>query len=261
LALAGHLEGEAIRISGKTNSRQVLLAPAYVLHQYAYRDTSRIVEAFTSEHGRITLFARGANGPKSTLRGILRPFQRLLVSWTGKTEACALVSAEVDGALTTMSKERLMSGFYLNELLLKLTHRSDAHPEIFYSYASCVEALCAGAGEESTLRLFEKRLLHDLGYGLELAQTDEGLPVEPQRYYRFALESGPQLCVADAPGAVYGQSLNDLDAGTFDNVRSLRDAKRVLRVAIDACLEGRPLKSREVMLALRQQNPARTRAP
>ena len=230
------------------------LAPAYVLHQFAYRDTSRIVEVFTGEYGRITLFARGANGPKSSLRGILRPFQRLLVSWSGRTEACALLTAEVDGDLTSMPKERLMSGFYLNELLLKLTHRWDAHPEIFYSYASCVQALCSGAGEEATLRLFEKRLLLDLGYGLELTRTAEGLPVAPDRYYRFAAERGPQLCVADAPGAVYGQSLSDLDAEALEGERSLRDAKRVLRAAIDACLDGRALKSRAVMRALRQQN-------
>ena len=251
----------AISNSGKTNSRRVSLAPAYVLHHYAYRDTGRILEVFTSEYGRLTLFARGANGPKSSLKSILRPFQRLLVSWAGKTEACAMVAAEVDGALTSLPKERLMSGFYLNELLLKLTHRWDAHPRIFYSYASCVAALCAGAGEEPTLRLFEKRLLHDLGYGLELGRTDEGQPVEAQRHYRFALERGPQVCVADAPGAVYGQSLNDLEAETLEDARSLRDAKRLLRAAIDACLDGRPLKSREVMMALRQQNPPPARAP
>jgi DNA repair protein RecO (recombination protein O) len=255
------IEGSGIKNSVNGSPKRVWLAPAYVLHQYAYRDTGRIVEVFTSEHGRITLFARGANGPKSSLRGVLRPFQRLLVSWSGRTEACALVTAEVDGALTSMAKERLMSGFYLNELLLKLTHRWDSHPEIFYSYASCVEALCAGAGEEETLRLFEKRLLHDLGYGLELVRTDEGLPVEPDRYYRFALERGPQLCVAEAPGAVYGRSLTDLEAESFQDARSLRDAKRVLRTAIDVCLDGRSLKSREVMLALRQQNPLRDGAP
>jgi DNA repair protein RecO (recombination protein O) len=242
---------------GKTGAKRVMLAPAYVLHQYAYRDTSRIVEAFTSDHGRITLFARGANGPKSTLRGVLRPFQRLLVSWSGRTEACALVSAEVDGGITSMGKERLMSGFYLNELLLKLTHRGDPHPEIFYSYATCVEALCAGAGEEPTLRLFEKRLLHDLGYGLELAQTDDGLCVLADRFYRYAVERGPQLCEPLAPGALSGQSLNDLQSESFRDARSLRDAKRLLRTAIDACLDGRVLKSREVMLALHQRNPAR----
>jgi DNA repair protein RecO (recombination protein O) len=250
-----------VKIAGRPSGRRVWLAPAYILHQYAYRDTGRIVEVFTNEYGRLTLFARGANGPKSMLKGVLRPFQRLLVSWSGKTEACALVTAEIDGAPTNLGKERLMSGFYLNELLLKLTERWDPHPEIFFSYASCVEALCAGEGEEAALRRFEKRLLHDLGYGLELTRTDEGLPVEPDRYYRFAVERGPQASVAEAPGAIYGQSLSDLEAEIFQDPRSLRDAKRVLRAAIDACLDGRSLKSRAVMLALRQQNPLRNGAP
>jgi len=233
--------------------RHVWLAPAYVLHQYAYRDTSRIVEVFTGGYGRLTLFARGANGPKSSLRGVLRPFQRMLVSWSGKGEACQLVTAEIDGAVTNLPKQRLMSGFYLNELLLKLTQRCDPHPEIFCSYAACVQALCDGEALEPTLRRFEKHLLNDLGYGLELAKTGDGAPVEPGQYYRFAVESGPQPCVAEAPGAVYGQSLADLQAESFGDDRSLRDAKRVLRAAIDACLDGRPLKSREVALALRQR--------
>jgi DNA repair protein RecO (recombination protein O) len=227
------------------------------LHQYAYRDTSRIVEVFTAEHGRLTLFARGANGPKSALKGVLRPFQRLLVSWSGTSEACALVGAESDGQMTRLAPERLMSGFYLNELLLKLTERRDPHPEIFFSYASCVQALCDGEVEERALRRFEKRLLNELGYGLELTQTGDGIPVQQDKYYRFALQSGPQLCVAEAPGAVYGQSLTDLQSESFEDARSLRDAKRLLRAAIDVCLDGRALKSREVMLALRPRDPLR----
>jgi DNA repair protein RecO (recombination protein O) len=234
-------------------ARRVLLAPAYVLHQYAYRDTSRIVEVFTSEHGRLTLFARGANGPKSSLKGVLRPFQRLLLSWSGKSEACQLLTAEIDGVMTALPAQRLMSGFYLNELLLKLTERLDPHPEIFYSYANCIQALCAGEVEEAPLRRFEKRLLNDLGYGLDLAQTGDGLPVQQDKYYRYALQSGAQPCVADSPGAVYGQSLSDLQTESFSDARSLRDAKRVLRAAIDVCLDGRTLKSREVMLALRHR--------
>jgi DNA repair protein RecO (recombination protein O) len=240
---------------GRPPARRVWLAPGFVLHQYAYRDTSRIVEVFTAEHGRLTLFARGANGPKSSLKGVLRPFQRLLLSWSGKSEACQLVTAEVDGQVTSLPAQRLMSGFYLNELLLKLTERCDPHPEIFFSYAECMHSLCAGEAVEASLRRFEKRLLNDLGYGLDLAQTAEGQPVQTDRYYRFALESGAQPCVAEAPGAVYGQSLADLQAESFSDARSLRDAKRLLRAAIDTCLDGRTLKSREVMLALRQLEP------
>jgi DNA repair protein RecO (recombination protein O) len=240
-------------VTGRPSGRRVWLAPAYLLHQYAYRDTSRILEVFTREHGRLTLFARGANGSKSSLRGVLRPFQRLLVSWVGRSEACQLAGAEIDGTLTNLAKESLMSGFYLNELLLRLTERCDPHPEIFDAYAHCIGALARGEAQEAALRRFEKRLLDNLGYGLELSRTADGEPVRIEGYYRFAAERGPQPCVAEAPGAVYGRSLADLDAETWEDAGSLRDAKRVLRTALDACLDGRPLKSREVMLAMRRQ--------
>jgi DNA repair protein RecO (recombination protein O) len=242
--------------TGRPSGRRVLLTPGYVLHQYAYRDTSRIVEAFTAEHGRLSLFARGAAGPKSALRAVLRPFQRVLLSWSGRSEACQLIGAELDGASTRLPPQRLMSGFYLNELLLKLTLRGDPHAEIFSAYDQTIQALGADQDEECHLRRFEKRLLEDLGYGLELARTNEGMPIEPGGYYRFRAQSGPQACVADSPGAVYGQSLADLDKEAFADARSLRDAKRVLREAIDVCLDGKPLKSREFLVALRRRERA-----
>ncbi len=67
----------------------------------------------------------------------------------GQREACQLVTAEIDGTMTNLKPARLMSGFYLNELLLKLTERCDPHPEIFLSYAACVQALCDGEIEEA----------------------------------------------------------------------------------------------------------------
>jgi DNA repair protein RecO (recombination protein O) len=240
-------------VTARASGRRVWLAPAYVLHQYAYRDTSRIVEAFTAEHGRLSLFARGANGPKSRF-GVLRPFQRLLVSWSGKGEACQLVGAEIDGAALSLAKNRLMSGFYVNELLLKLTERWDPHPEVFEAYAACLEALCAGHGEEASLRRFEKRLLDNLGYGLELTRTSSGEPIEADGFYRFAAQRGPEPCAAELAGAVHGSSLADLEAERFADERSLRDAKRVLRAALDACLDGRTLRSREVMLEMRRRD-------
>src|SRR5687768_9238900 len=58
------------------------LQPALVLSTRAYRETSRLVEAFTAEQGRVGLVARGVRGPRSRLAALLQPLQPLLVSWT-----------------------------------------------------------------------------------------------------------------------------------------------------------------------------------
>jgi recombinational DNA repair protein (RecF pathway) len=53
--------------------------------------------------------------------------------------------------------------------------------------------------------------------------------------------------------------LTDLEGDSFVDARSLRDAKRVLRQALEMCLDGRELKSREVMRAMRRREPGARR--
>src|SRR6187455_1294129 len=108
--------------------------PAYVLHTYAYRETSLIVEAFTAEYGRVALVARGAKRPRSEMRGLLQGFQPLLLSWSGANELKTLQKAEWRGGMPLPGGSALLCGFYLNELLLKLLAREDAHPQLYASY-------------------------------------------------------------------------------------------------------------------------------
>ena len=117
---------------------RIALEPAFVLHHREYRDTSRILDVFTAKHGRLTLFARGARGPKSKLASLLMPFRPLLVSWSGRGDAAQLTAAEPDGEALTLPPRQVLSGFYLNELIINLTTRHDPQPQLF-------ERLRAGA--------------------------------------------------------------------------------------------------------------------
>ena len=158
-------------------SHRVEFTCGYVLHQRAYRDTSLIVELYTREHGRLSAFARAARGPRSRFRG-LQPFRPLLLSWVGRGEAPTLTGAEGDGAAPLpLAPDRLLSGFYLNELLLKLTVAHDPQPELYAHYASTLERLRAGEALDALLRRFEKRLLDLLGYGSELSCEANGRAV------------------------------------------------------------------------------------
>src|SRR5437868_8257064 len=161
------------------NVRRITLAPAYILHHRPYRDTSRILEVITRDHGRVTLFARGVRGPKAKLASILQPFQMLLLSWSGREEAAQLTGAESALAPPPLPSSCLMAAFYLNELLLKLTTRHDPLPVLFDTYHSALEGLRGGPPLEPQLRVFEKRLLEALGYGLDLgAEAQTGKRIE-----------------------------------------------------------------------------------
>src|SRR4029077_6076180 len=108
--------------------------PGFVLHGYPFRETSLVLEVFTAAHGRVALMARGARRPRSSLRGVLLAFQPLLLSWTGRSDLRTLVAAEWEGAYAPLRGEALMCGFYLNELILRLLPRDDAHEDVYGAY-------------------------------------------------------------------------------------------------------------------------------
>jgi DNA repair protein RecO (recombination protein O) len=218
------------------SSHRVQLTRAYVLHQRPFRDSSLIVEVFAREFGRMTLFARAARGPRSRFVA-LQPFQALLLSWSGRGEAPQLTATELaEGGPVAMPSRQLMSAFYLNELLLTLTTRHDPHPELFDHYGSAVADLGQGRPADVLLRRFEARLLDFIGYGLNLdAEADTGQPVRAEAHYHFR------------PG-VHGVVL--AAAADVDGESDLRQARALMRAAIDHCLEGRELRTRAVARSL-----------
>ena len=239
--------------------RKVQLQPAYVLHHRPYRDTSRILELFTRDYGRVSVFARGARSARkagTALTSILQPFNRLLVSWSGKGEAGQLTAAEFDGTVASLPPDRLVSGFYLNELLLKLFARYDGHPEVFALYGATLEALKVDAEGVRPLRVFEKRLLDALGYGLALEREVEiDRPLEQRYAYRYRFDQGATRIegVAEGIDIFSGRTLVAVAREDFADPAVCAEARTLLRAALDRCLDGKELRSREVMLALRRR--------
>lgn len=241
--------------------RRIQLTPGYILHHRPYRDTGRILEVVTREHGRLTLFARGVRGPKATLASILQPFQMLLLSWSGRGEAAQLTGAEYALPAAPLPAPCLMAAFYLNELLMKLTTRHDPLPLLFDTYHETLERLRYGVPLEPPLRVFEKRLLEALGYGLDLgAEAQTGKRIVPTAYYHFRPELGLVATAADAAGALAGHSLIELANEQLTGERELEDSKRLLQAALAQCLEGRPLATRTVARAVARREGTESRA-
>jgi DNA repair protein RecO (recombination protein O) len=232
-----------------TEKRRILNEPAYLLHQRGYSETSLLIDVFSRNYGRMTAIAKGVKQKKSRTRGILVPFQPLVVGWSGRGEVKTLTDADSLAFRKTMKGERLFCGYYINELILRMLHRSDSHETLFASYEYALEGLVNESDLERTLRIFEKRLLQELGYGLHLTtDTDTGAAIESSARYRYLAEIGPVLDNGQKQMGVmvHGESLKVLhEEGEFFSLHR-RELKQLTRVMLDRHLEGRPLYSRRM---------------
>ncbi|MEO8344458.1 MAG: DNA repair protein RecO [Betaproteobacteria bacterium] len=231
---------------------------AFVLHTYAYRETSLIVEAFTADHGRVAMVARGAKRPRSETRGLLQAFQPLTLSWAGGGELKTLLKAEWGGGLPLPRGAALLCGFYLNELLLKLLAREDPHAALYRDYQNALAALCESstvAKQGSVLRRFELRLLAELGYELPLTHDAEtGAAVDPSARYHYEFGRGPRAAAANVarePGTrfprIRGATLLGLAANEFPDAQTAAEARMLMRDVLDHYLEERRIFSRRVV--------------
>jgi DNA repair protein RecO (recombination protein O) len=232
-------------------AERVALAPGFVLHQRAWRETSRVVEIWSREHGRLGLVARGVRRPRSPFRSLLQPFTPLLLSWTQRGELGNLTGLEAAAPAVLLQGRPLMAGFYLNELLMRLLPRQDPHPGLYDHYAAALQCL-ALRPVAPVLRIFEKHLLTAMGYGLSLTHVSAGdAPVEPGERYRYDLEAGPLPAQERAAGLlISGRALLALHTEALDDADDLKAVKRLLRMALERHLDGRGLKTSNVMRSM-----------
>ena len=181
--------------------------PAFVLHRYDWSETSLILEVFTRNHGRLALVAKGVKRPSSSFRPILLPLQPLHLAYGGDAEIKTLKAAEWQGGHVMPTGEALLSGYYLNELLLLLLAREDPHPKLFDVYASVVQIIASEHGEvlEAALRAFELLLLREIGLlPLLDAQTLTLLALHPDERYSLVPEGGLRQANTSDRGSLSG---------------------------------------------------------
>lgn len=230
---------------------------AFILHQYPWKETSLVLEAFTRHSGRIGIVARGARRPASAFRGILRAFEPLDLSWFGTAELRTLRSVERVGGFPFFEGSALMCGFYVNELILRLLPRDDPHESLFDAYEATLRRLAEGTQAEPTLRRFEKFLLQELGYAMPLVlEAETGTPLDADARYGYVIERGPVLAsligTGENPLELRGKTLLDMDADDYSDVLTLQESKLLMRMLIAHYLGDLPLYSRQLLRDLQQ---------
>jgi DNA repair protein RecO (recombination protein O) len=257
-------------VTVRSSARSTVLA-AYVLHSYDWSESSLILDLFTRDEGRVAVAAKGAKKPFSQLRAVLLPFQRLVVTLARPSDEAAEVrnlrGAERAGGSAMPAGAALFSGFYANELLLKLLARHDPHPVLFDAYAATVLALgdpaAAQTSIDAALRAFELVLLREIGLLADLAvETASRRAVDPDRRYAVLPDAGviETTVVSESPGSagIEGATLlalqRGLDAHDLVGLRRIAAAdagelRPALRQALQHHLGSPTLRTRQVMLA------------
>jgi DNA repair protein RecO (recombination protein O) len=193
--------------------------PAFVLHRYDWSESSLILDVFTRHHGRVALVAKGAKRPSSSFRPILLPLQPLHVSFGGDTEIRTLKGAEWMGGHVMPTGDALLSGYYLNELLLRLLARDDPHQRLFDVYAAVVQVLASEHGEalQSALRTFELLLLREIGLLPTLdAQTMTLASLDDTERYTLVPEGGLRQAHDDDRASLSGAQWTQLQGAVDD---------------------------------------------
>jgi DNA repair protein RecO (recombination protein O) len=227
---------------------RVSLEPAFVLHRRSYRETSFLLETLTARHGRMGLIARGARRRAQTVSD-LQPFRPLLLSWTGRGELPTLTGAEAAAGACELREDRLYSGFYVNEITLRLVSRGDADPDLFNAYGHALQGLAGEQATESVLRIYEKQLLKAAGYAMVLdSLAHQAGPLRAEQQYQYIADVGPmEVAPPHAEAlAVRGATLLALRDEILNDPEVLREAKRLMRFVLRPHLGSRPLRSREL---------------
>lgn len=212
-------------------SARITDEPAYVLHRHDWSESSLILEMFTRNHGRVALVAKGAKRPSSSLRPILLPLQPLHLAFGGDAEIRTLRSAEWMGGHVMPSGDALLSGYYLNELVLTLLARDDPHPGLFDVYSRVVSVICSEHGDalQTALRAFELLLLREIGLLPMLdAQTMTLGRLQPLERYCLVPEGGLRQAGGEDRTSLSGAQWLQIQ-------RALDDAEAVFSHTLHAC--------------------------
>jgi len=214
--------------------------PTYILHIRPFKDSSAIIDCFSQDFGLISLVAKGAKRPRSHWRGFLQPFVALKMSWLGRSELKTLTDIEAETIYPKLVGEKILIGLYLNELLIRLLHRCDAHPALFDFYDKTIGALALADSitQQMLLRQFELTLLSELGYGLDLRH------IMPDLLYAYDSSTG--IYENAQPNGISGATIIALRENQVMTENQLREAKKLMRIVLNYYLGNKPLQSRKL---------------
>jgi len=216
------------------------LDTVFVLHRRPYKETSQLLDLFSLQQGRCSALHRTNRKNPS-----LQPFVPYQLQFSGKGDLKYTKAVEVLAAPFSLTGRRLYCGFYLNELMVRLTWKGEPNPELFSLYRDSLRALQESEHEEPVLRRFEFHLLAILGYSYQWQSDSSGQPIAPSGSYTFDPGLGFVASFdVGRQGLISGKDLLAIAADDWSQPSSWQVAKQVARLALQPLLGDKPLTSR-----------------
>ncbi len=202
-------------------------ASALVLRLVDFSETSSVVTLFTREFGKVQALAKGGRRPKGPFESALDLLALCRIVFLRKSSDALdlLTEAKLERRFRPPagSLPALYAGYYIAELLGKLTDNYDPHPELFDQADEALSALRAGADPVRRVFRFELMALRLLGHLPSLDGCAEcGVAVQPVGRVPFGLLAGGVLCANCRIGKTQVVSLS---GGVLAAMRALADPR------------------------------------
>lgn len=146
---------------------------AFVLHARPHKENQLSVTLLTELNGKVNALVFVGQSKTSTKKGLLQPFLPISVSLKGEGTLKFITRVESTSPSYALRKNHLFSGFYLNELLVKLLSNDIDCSELFFQYKSALEKLNNEEDLSIVLRNFELFLIDELGMSFDFSPLHE----------------------------------------------------------------------------------------
>ncbi|MBT4804108.1 MAG: DNA repair protein RecO [Legionellales bacterium] len=220
---------------------RVKLESCFILHRKQYRENSYIIDIFSKNHGKIKAITRGIAKNKKAL---IQPFTPCYISWSIKTDLASVSSIEARGISPQLVDRKLLCAFYINELIMKAIPSSDPHPDLFLAYENSLSALVNNDHVNIPLRIFEKILLDEIGYGLPLIDIKQDK--NRANWYEFSSATGFIPKQNQTRLSIATTTLLDLYKNEITTLQGAKECKMLMQFALDPILAKYSIKSRMI---------------
>jgi len=161
----------------------------------------------------------------------------------GKTSLKSLARVEARAKSYSLAHHHLYSGFYLNELLVRLLSESIACPDLFRRYQNSLQALSENNDIEPILRKFEMGLLEELGLSIDFSPVFEK---EADSFYYVPQQGFIPAEQALALPCYDGKHIKAIALLQLSSQQVLQSFKVLMRQVLSPLLGNKPLNSRKL---------------